>query len=95
MQNLKEKPRQILGPKLINIFDRQKIEVVGALEIISSTEKEIYVKLATGIMVVLGENLTILKLLPEDETLVVSGQIDGINFRSKFSKKSIFGKVFK
>ena len=61
MQNFKDKSK-ILGPKTVNIFDRQKIEVVGALEIISSTEKEIYIKLASGIMVILGEMLTILKL---------------------------------
>lgn len=93
MQNVKEK--QILGPKIINIFDRQKIEVQGAIEIISSTEKEIYVKLLNGIMLILGEGLTIQKLLPEEEMLVVSGKIDGVNFKSKQTKKSLFGKVFK
>ena len=93
MQNLKEK--QILGPKIINIFDRQKIEIQGALEIISSTEKEIYVKLLSGIMLILGEGLTIQKLLPEEEMLIVSGRVDGVNFKSKQTKKSLFGKVFK
>jgi hypothetical protein len=93
MQNVKEK--QILGPKIINIFDRQKIEVQGAIEIISSTEKEIYVKLLNGIMLILGEGLTIQKLLPEEEMLVVSGRVDGVNFKSKQTKKSLFGKVFK
>ena len=95
MQNLKDKPKQILGPKSINIFERQKLEVFGALEIISSTEKEIYIKLADGIMILSGEGLTILKLFPEEETLIVSGRIDGVNFKSKMTKKSLFGKVFK
>ncbi len=95
MQMGKEKTKQIIGPKLVNIFDRQKIEVQGALEIISSTEKEIYIKLLNGIMIISGERLTILKLLPEEETLIVSGQIDGVNFKSKLTKRSIFGKVFK
>lgn len=95
MQMGKEKTKQILGPKLVNIFDRQKIEIQGALEIISSTEKEIYIKLLNGVMIISGEGLTILKLLPEEETLIVSGQIDGVNFKSKLTKKSIFGKVFK
>lgn len=95
MQMGKEKTKQILGPKLVNIFDRQKIEIQGALEIISSTEKEIYIKLLNGVMIISGEGLTILKLLPEEETFIVSGQIDGVNFKSKLTKKSIFGKVFK
>ena len=93
MQNIKEK--QTLGPKIINIIDRQKIEVQGAIEIISSTEKEIYVKLLNGIMLILGEGLTIQKLLPEEEMLIVSGRVDGVNFKSKQTKKSLFGKVFK
>ena len=91
MQNIKEKSKTMLGPKSINIFERQKIEVFGALEIISSTEKEIYIKLVDGIMLISGEGLTILKLFPEEETLIVSGRIDGVNFKSKMSKKSIFG----
>lgn len=95
MQSVKEKSKPMFGPKSINIFERQKIEVLGALEIISSTEKEIYIKLVDGIMLISGEGLTILKLLPEEETLIVSGRIDGVNFKSKMSKKSIFGKVFK
>ena len=95
MQNGKEKQASGLCPKLINIFGRQKLEIVGALEIISSTEKEIYIKLLSEIMIVVGEKLTILKLVPEEELLIVSGQINGINFQSKMTKKSIFGKVFK
>ena len=95
MQNVKDKLKASFEPKLINIFDRQKIEVVGVHEIISSTEKEIYIKIFGGVMVIFGEGLTILKLLPEEESLIVSGQINGINFQSKMSKKSLFGKVFK
>ena len=95
MQNGKEKQASVLCPKLINIFGRQKLEIVGALEIISSTEKEIYITLLSEIMIVVGEKLTILKLVPEEELLIVSGQINGINFQSKMTKKSIFGKVFK
>ena len=95
MQNGKDKLKASFEPKLISIFDRQKIEVMGVHEIISSTEKEIYIKLSNGIMVILGEGLTILKLVPEEELLSVSGQINGVNFQSKMTKKSLFGKVFK
>ena len=54
MQKEKEKSKVCLEPKLINIYDRQKIEIVGAHEIISSTEKEIYIKVFGG--VVIGES---------------------------------------
>ena len=95
MQNVKEKPKQVLGPKSINILDRQRIEILGALEIVSSTEREINVKLSNSFMVISGEGLTILKLSPEEEVLVISGQLNGINFQSKMTRKSLFGKVFK
>ena len=84
-----------LEPRLINIFDRRKIEVVGVQEVVSSTEKEVYIKLSDGYMRVTGEQLTILKLVPEEELLLISGVVSGLNFISKMTKKSLFGKVFK
>ena len=95
MQNVKEKSKQILGPKSINILDRQRTEILGALEIVSSTEREINIKLSNSFMVISGEGLTILKLSPEEEVLIISGQLNGINFQSKMTRKSLFGKVFK
>ena len=95
MQKVNKKIVRTFEPKIINIFDRQKIEIVGVLEVVSSTEKEIYVKLADGFMQITGEGLTILKLLPEEQQLSISGQINGVNFSDKMTKKSLFGKVFK
>ena len=82
-------------PRIINIFDRNKIEITGAKEVVSSTEKEVYIKTSDGFMQILGSELTIVKLVPEEEFLMVSGQIGGLNFVSKLTKKSLFGKVFK
>ena len=95
MQKGNEKSKTLFEPKIINIFDRQKIEIVGVKEIISSTEKEVYVKLLDGFMHIVGSGLTISKLAPEEEFLSVSGQVNGLNFISKMTKKSLFGKVFK
>lgn len=95
MQKGKEKQLSMFEPKIINIFDRQKIEMVGVHEIISSTEKEIYIKISSGVMVISGVGLTIVKLVPEEESLIISGQINGLNFQSKMTRKSLFGKVFK
>lgn len=79
----------------VNIFDRKKIEIVGAVEVISSTEKEVHIKLQDSFMQVFGEKLTILKLIPEEKLLSISGVINGINYPSKLTKKSLLGKVFK
>lgn len=95
MQKGNEKLKVGLEPKIINIFERQKIEVVGVQEIVSSTESEIYVKFSEGLMRIVGEKLVISKLVPEEMLLIVDGMINGLNFISKMTKKSLFKKVFK
>ena len=84
-----------LKSQFVNIFNRERIDVSGVLEVISSTDKEIYVKLEDCVGYIIGEKMTITKLVPEDKLLSVSGKIDGITFKSKLQKKSILGKVFK
>ena len=79
----------------VNIFDRKKIEVVGAVEVLSSTEREVVVKLEDSFMCIYGEKMTILRLVPEDRLLSVAGVINGVSYVTKHTKKSILGKVFK
>ena len=81
--------------QILTIFAREKLEVTSAVEILSSTEKEIFVKLESDVLQILGEGMKINKLVPESKTLSVSGKINGLNFISKMAKKSIFKKVFK
>ena len=95
MQKINDKLKDNLEPRIINIFDRRKIDVVGVKEILSSTDSEIYVKLSEGIMRIVGEGLVISKLVPEEMILIVDGKINGLNFISKMTKKSLFKKVFK
>lgn len=80
---------------ILTIFDREKIEVTQAIEILSSTEKEIFVKLEKDILQITGEGLKINKLAPENKTLCVVGKIVGLNYTSKLAKKSLLKKVFK
>lgn len=79
----------------IEIVNRQSIDIFGAEEVLSSTEKEVFVKLDKDILQVLGEGLKIVKLMPEDKKLVINGKVNGFMFSSKMTKKSLFGKVFK
>ena len=77
------------------IYNREKIDVADAQEILSSTDKEIYVKLSEEILQILGDKMKINKLVPEEKMLSVSGKINGVNYVSKPTKKSIFKRVFK
>lgn len=79
----------------VNILNRERIEISGVLEVLSSTDKEIYVQLDDVVGIVTGEKMTITKLVPEDKLLSVSGKIMGIIFQSKLQKKSFLKKVFK
>ncbi len=77
------------------VNNREKITISGVLEIISSTDKEINLKLENSFMQIVGEKLTILKLEPEQKLLCVKGWLNGLNYQNKHTKKSFLGKVFK
>ena len=79
----------------VNIFNREKIEIQGAVEVLSSTEKEMVIKLQENYIFVVGSGLKVSKLVPEEALLIASGNIVGVRYESKLSKKSFFGKVFK
>ena len=79
----------------LSIFNRERLDVTSALEILSSSEKEVFVRLEKEILQIFGEDLKINKLIPESKTLSITGKINGINYISKMAKKSIFKKVFK
>ena len=79
----------------VNIFNREKIEVSGVVEVLSSTDKEVFLKLDGVIACITGEKMKIVKLLPEEKLLLVSGVILGISFKNKIQKKSILKRVFK
>ena len=79
----------------IEILNRQSIDILGAEEVLSSTEKEVFVKMEKEILQVLGEGLKIVKLVPDEKMLVINGKVNGFMFMAKMSKKSLFGRVFK
>ncbi len=79
----------------VNIYNREKITVAGATEVLSSTDKEIIVKLKDSYMFVSGTGLTILKLVPEEEELIAQGTVTGLRYENKYTKKSLLSKVFK
>lgn len=79
----------------VEILSRKKINIVGTLEVLSSTDKEATIKLEDGYMVIVGTGLSILKLIPEEESVSFEGNIGVVKYISKLTKKSFFGKVFK
>ena len=85
----------IVKNNIINMYNREKLEITGVTEVISSTDKEIITKIQNVILVVFGNDLRVVKLVPEDMLLNVSGKIDGLKYETKINKKSFMSKVFK
>lgn len=79
----------------VNILNKEKIEIVGASEVMSSTDKEIIAKLQDAYIFVNGTNLSISKLVPEETLLIASGNISGLKYENRLTKKSFLKKVFK
>lgn len=79
----------------VNLQVREKAEIIGVVEVISGTEREIIAKLEDSFLHIFGSELKITKLVPEDMLLVCHGKICGLEYTDKFTKKSLFEKVFK
>ena len=77
------------------IFNREKIELIGGVEVVSSTEREVYAKLENSFLQIAGKDLRVVKLVPEERLLSVSGKVDGLNYSARQTKKSFLSKVFK
>ena len=90
-----ENNNKIIKNQTININNRKSIEVVGVLEVLTSTEKQVFAKLEDSYLSITGEKMTILKLVPDEKLLVVSGVINGLSYQDKYNKKSFLKKVFK
>ena len=79
----------------LTIYNREKLELTSAVEVISSTDREVIARLEDSFIYIAGTNLTISKLVPEEELLVVSGNILGLKYEGKALKKSFWSRVFK
>ena len=84
------------GRHKVIIDNQEMINVSCAEEILSSTEKEVFVKVnGKEVLQIKGEGLKIIKLIPEEKMLTISGKVNGLLYSSRITKKSLFGKVFK
>ena len=93
MENLNQKT--IVKKNVINIYNREKIDLTGVKEVLSSTDKQVIVKVEDSIIFIQGRELRVVKLIPEDEFLSISGFVDALKYDKKINKKSFMTKVFK
>lgn len=75
------------------ILQNKKMQISGVKEMISATEKAIIIKLAENNLQICGQNLKIEKLSPEENSVVISGDFQKIEYGQ--SKKGFFKRLFK
>lgn len=91
---MEKKTNSVMGHS-IQIVEKEKIEVTGVLEIVSSTEKEIILKLESEMLHIFGSGLAVQKLSPEEKLVLASGKVSGLKYSGRLTKKTLFQKVFR
>jgi len=84
----------------IQIDRRENITVAGVVDVISFDEVSVICETEMGIIIIKGANLHVKRINLESGELVVSGEIDGLNYENASGSgaakaKSFMGRLFK
>ncbi len=77
----------------LTIENPGKIMVTAVAEVLSATSRAVYIQLASGSLQLLGEELKVEKLSPEEKLLIVSGKLTSAVYGG--GQKSLFKRIFK
>lgn len=78
----------------LTLQNQTKALITGVTEVVSATPKGVYIKLANISLQIVGEDLKVEKLSPEEKTLVLSGKVYDIKY-SVSGSKNFFKKLFR
>ena len=67
-------------PHSLTLWERKKLTMTGALEVVSFEETFVVLKTALGTLTVLGENLQLKQLNPEGGNVAVEGEISALQY---------------
>ncbi len=79
----------------LEMENQTKLKITGVIEVVSATDKGVLCKLANSHLQILGDNIRVEKLSPEDKILVVTGLINGIKYSGGQKDNNIFKKLFR
>ncbi|MBQ3408164.1 MAG: sporulation protein YabP [Clostridia bacterium] len=77
---------------------REKLNITGALDVLSFDDQLVIVQTHLGLLTVKGEDLRISKLNIDSEEVIVDGEISTMSYSDKSLDKkenSFFSKIFK
>ncbi|MCL2287064.1 MAG: sporulation protein YabP [Firmicutes bacterium] len=82
----------------LQIDRRENVTVTGIIDVISFDEESVIGETEMGVIVIKGANLHVKRINLESGELVVTGEIDGLNYENPsggVKAKSLLGKLFK
>ena len=80
------------------IDNREKLNITGAMDVLSFDDRLILVETELGLLTVKGEKLRVNKLNLDSEEVIVDGIIQSLSYSNNElgkNKTSLFGKIFK
>ena len=79
----------------LTIKDRKNLTLNGVINVEEFTDSFMTLKTSEGLIFVEGSELKIESLTKEDGSLLVSGNISGVFYKTKSEKKSWFSRLFR
>ncbi len=80
---------------IINLKNREKINISGVKEVISYNEKNIFLETVQGTLEIKGKDFKIQQLNLEQNDLYVKGYLEELNYSQEKPGKSFFKNLFK
>ncbi len=99
--NIEERKNSVQKSNIIQnliLESREKLNITGALDVLSFDDQIVIVQTHLGLLTVKGEDLRISKLNIDSEEVIVDGTIGSMSYSDKnFEKKDsgFLGKIFK
>ena len=99
--NIEERKHSVQKSNIIQnliLESREKLNITGALDVLSFDDQIVIVQTHLGLLTVKGEDLRISKLNIDSEEVIVDGTIGSMSYSDKnFEKKDsgFLGKIFK
>jgi len=79
---------------IVTIENNRKIMLTGIVEVVSATDKTIIAKTQNKTLNINGYNLRVSKLNPEENLLIIEGEINELKYIVKAKSKNFFKRIF-
>ena len=86
--------KEEISNHIVTIENNRKIMLTGIVEVVSATDKTIIAKTQNKTLNINGYNLRVSKLNPEENLLIIEGEINELKYIVKAKSKNFFKRIF-